>query len=201
MPPSADCDNVTVGTNRNGYEQSRLGLRNFGFLLADGEACHYVSLLDPIAVISLQFDQRGADLEANFRQHARLDGAEPEYPHRDVALDCRHPDPERPVGIDKRACRNDANECRAERRGSARPVDAHEEDNNVKWLDGTPWSVLLIATLTLGLAPFFPEPHIWEKLKMLTAGTLTKPIDMLDLAFHGTPWLLAMLNAARRTMA
>ncbi len=97
-----------------GAEQSRLGLRNFGFLLADGEACHYVSLLDPIAVISLQFDQRGTDLEANFRQHARLDGAEPEYPHRDVALDCRHLDPERPVGIDKRACRNDANECRAE---------------------------------------------------------------------------------------
>ncbi len=71
----------------------------------------------------------------------------------------------------------------------------------MSWLDGIPWSVVVIAMLTLGLAPFFPEPHIWEKLKMLTAGTLTKPIDMFDLAFHGTPWLLAMLKAARLATA
>ena len=39
------------------------------------------------------------------------------------------------------------------------------------WLDRLPLSVLVIASLTLGLAPFLPEPHLWEKLKMLAAGT------------------------------
>ncbi|MFM9940148.1 MAG: hypothetical protein ACKVP7_11720, partial [Hyphomicrobiaceae bacterium] len=73
--------------------------------------------------------------------------------------------------------------------------------DGMNWLDGIPWSVVVIATLTLGLAPFFPEPHIWEKLKMLTAGTLTKPIDMFDLAFHSAPWLLAMLKVARLATA
>ena len=47
-------------------------------------------------------------------------------------------------------------------------------------LDALPLSVLLIASLTLGLAPFVPEPHIWEKLKMLAAGELTQTIDILD---------------------
>ncbi|WP_284263002.1 RND transporter [Roseicyclus amphidinii] len=61
-------------------------------------------------------------------------------------------------------------------------------------LDGLPLSVLVIASLTLGLAPFTPEPHIWEKLKMLTAGTLTQPIDIFDLAMHGLPWLLLILK-------
>ena len=37
-------------------------------------------------------------------------------------------------------------------------------------LDQIPISLIVLACLTLGLAPFFPEPHIWEKLKMLVAG-------------------------------
>ena len=61
-------------------------------------------------------------------------------------------------------------------------------------LDALPLSVLLIASLTLGLAPFVPEPHIWEKLKMLAAGELTETIDILDLAMHGAPWLLLALK-------
>lgn len=59
-----------------------------------------------------------------------------------------------------------------------------------------PWNLLILACLTLGLAPFFPEPHIWEKLKMLVAGTLTRPIDIFDLALHGLPWILLMLKLA-----
>jgi hypothetical protein len=35
------------------------------------------------------------------------------------------------------------------------------------------WPIVIILCLTLGLAPFFPEPHIWEKLKMLASGTLS----------------------------
>ena len=54
-----------------------------------------------------------------------------------------------------------------------------------------------LAALTLGLAPFFPEPHIVEKVKMLWAGTLVKPIDIFDLLMHATPWVLLFVKIAR----
>lgn len=57
-------------------------------------------------------------------------------------------------------------------------------------LDRIPLSLLIVLCLTLGLAPFSPEPHLWEKLKMLAAGELTRPIDIFDLLLHGSPWLL-----------
>ena len=57
-----------------------------------------------------------------------------------------------------------------------------------------PWFVVVIACLTLGLAPLSPEPHIWEKLKMLATGELTRPIDIFDLVLHGTPFLVALLK-------
>jgi hypothetical protein len=63
-------------------------------------------------------------------------------------------------------------------------------------LDALPYSVLIVVCLTLGLAPFFPEPHIWEKLKMLATGSLTRPIDILDLLMHAAPWLLLALKLA-----
>ncbi len=52
------------------------------------------------------------------------------------------------------------------------------------------WGMIAIACLTLGLAPFFPQPHIWEKLQMLSKGQLVKPLDWFDLVLHGTPWVL-----------
>lgn len=66
------------------------------------------------------------------------------------------------------------------------------------WIDRLPLGMLLLVSLTLGLAPFAPEPHVWEKLKMLAAGELSKPLDIFDLLLHGTPWLLLMTAAARR---
>ena len=48
--------------------------------------------------------------------------------------------------------------------------------------------------LTLGLAPFVPEPHLWEKLRMLAAGTLTAPVDILDMGMHAAPWALLVLK-------
>ncbi|PKP71114.1 MAG: RND transporter [Alphaproteobacteria bacterium HGW-Alphaproteobacteria-4] len=48
----------------------------------------------------------------------------------------------------------------------------------------------LLAALTLGLAPFLPVPHVWEKLLLLFAGGLTRPVDIFDLVLHGAPWLL-----------
>lgn len=56
------------------------------------------------------------------------------------------------------------------------------------------WGMLVIACLTLGLAPFTP-PHIWEKLQMLSKGQLVKPLDWFDLVLHGTPWVLLILKA------
>ena len=67
-------------------------------------------------------------------------------------------------------------------------------------LDQIPWNLAIIAALTLGLAPFFPEPHIWEKLKMLVAGDLAKPIDIFDLVLHAAPWLLLLLKVLRESV-
>jgi hypothetical protein len=63
-------------------------------------------------------------------------------------------------------------------------------------LDKLPWNLAILACLALGLAPFFPEPHIWEKLKMLAGGTLAKPIDIFDLLMHAAPFLLAAAKLA-----
>ena len=65
------------------------------------------------------------------------------------------------------------------------------------FLDRIPLVALIIAAATLGLAPFFPEPHLWEKLKMLGQGGLTEPTDMFDLAMHGAPVLLLAAKLAR----
>ena len=53
---------------------------------------------------------------------------------------------------------------------------------------------LALISLMLGLAPFVPEPHLFEKVKMLLAGNLVKPIDIFDLLMHGTPVVLLVLK-------
>lgn len=49
---------------------------------------------------------------------------------------------------------------------------------------------LIPLALFLGLAPFFPQPHIVEKIKMLVGGTLKRPIDIFDLFWHAWPFAL-----------
>ena len=65
------------------------------------------------------------------------------------------------------------------------------------FLDQIPLSILIVACLTLGLAPFTPEPHIWEKLKMLASGTLVRPVDWFDLAMHAAPFVVLAAKLAR----
>ena len=65
------------------------------------------------------------------------------------------------------------------------------------WLDRIPLALVLIAALFLGLAPFRPVPHLWEKLRMLAAGTLVRPIDIFDLLLHAAPVALLILKLAR----
>ena len=69
----------------------------------------------------------------------------------------------------------------------------------MRWLDRIPYSVLVPFALFLAFAPFVPEPHLWEKLKMLAAGTLVRPIDMFDLFLHATPLVLLVLKLLRET--
>lgn len=58
-----------------------------------------------------------------------------------------------------------------------------------------PWGAVILACLTLGLAPFTP-PHIVEKLGMLFAGKLVRPIDWFDLLLHGAPWMVLIAKGA-----
>ena len=67
------------------------------------------------------------------------------------------------------------------------------------FLDQIPLTLVILACLTLGLAPFAPEPHIWEKLKMLVAGDLVKPVDILDLALHAAPFLILAAKLLRQS--
>lgn len=52
------------------------------------------------------------------------------------------------------------------------------------------YKFLIPLVLLLGFAPFVPQPHIVEKIRMLLAGTLKRPIDVFDLAWHVLPFML-----------
>ncbi len=65
---------------------------------------------------------------------------------------------------------------------------------------------VLMLCLTLGLAPFFPEPHIWGKILWVSGGAVgMKFMDWGDLLMHGFPWLLlirlGVLEAKKRRKA
>jgi hypothetical protein len=66
------------------------------------------------------------------------------------------------------------------------------------WLDALPWPYLLIAGGMLALAPFQPEPHLVEKVRMLLEGNLKKPIDIFDFLMHGTPLVIIAVKAIRQ---
>lgn len=67
-----------------------------------------------------------------------------------------------------------------------------------EFLNRLGWVVLIIAAVLLGLAPFRPEPHLVEKLRMLAHGTLKRSIDILDLFFHLSPFVLIVLKLLYR---
>jgi hypothetical protein len=67
----------------------------------------------------------------------------------------------------------------------------------LKFIDQMPLMVLIAIALTLGLAPFSPQPHVVEKLHMLFSGSLSRPIDIFDLLLHGVPWILLAIKLMR----
>ena len=53
------------------------------------------------------------------------------------------------------------------------------------------WKIIILLCLTLGLAPFFPEPHIFGKLKWVAGGANGMQLmDWFDVIFHGFPFVL-----------
>ncbi|HQU71732.1 MAG TPA: hypothetical protein PKV71_03520 [Calditrichia bacterium] len=60
------------------------------------------------------------------------------------------------------------------------------------------YAPVLLMCLTLGLAPFFPEPHIWGKLRWIAGGAVGMTlIDWGDALMHSAPWLLLIGMAAK----
>jgi len=64
----------------------------------------------------------------------------------------------------------------------------------IELLDSLGYRLLVPLALLLGLAPFQPEPHLVEKIRMLVQGTLSKPIDIFDLLLHATPIVLLLVK-------
>lgn len=53
------------------------------------------------------------------------------------------------------------------------------------------WKLIILLCLTLGLTPFFPEPHIVGKVKWILGGANgMKAIDWFDVLLHGFPFIL-----------
>ena len=66
-------------------------------------------------------------------------------------------------------------------------------DNKIK--------LAILASLTLGLIPYVPEPHIWGKLKWIAGGAVgMRPIDWLDTLYHGAPWVVLIFLLIKRVM-
>jgi hypothetical protein len=54
----------------------------------------------------------------------------------------------------------------------------------------------LMASLTLGLAPFVPEPHVLGKIRWVLGGAKgMQMMDWGDLLMHGAPWLWLIFTA------
>lgn len=54
----------------------------------------------------------------------------------------------------------------------------------------------LVASLTLGLAPFHPEPHIVGKIRWILGGAKgMQAMDYFDTLLHGIPWIALIYYA------
>ena len=61
-----------------------------------------------------------------------------------------------------------------------------------KFFRQIPWVFLIPAAIMFALTPFRPEPHLLEKLRLLSNGQLIRLVDIFDLFMHGTPLLLVL---------
>ncbi len=53
---------------------------------------------------------------------------------------------------------------------------------------------LLIPAILLGLAPFSPQPHVVEKVTWLLTSQPFRAVDVFDVIFHLSPFVLICLK-------
>ncbi len=68
------------------------------------------------------------------------------------------------------------------------------------WIDRLPVKPLIVVAVFFALAPLKPEPHLFEKLRMLAEGALVRPIDIFDLFMHSLPIILLAIRLVRIKM-
>lgn len=68
-----------------------------------------------------------------------------------------------------------------------------------RWIDRLSliWLVPLAVFMALAPWPMGPEPHLVEKARMFAEGTLTRPLDIFDVFWHGTAAILLVIKLAR----
>ena len=66
-----------------------------------------------------------------------------------------------------------------------------------KLIDRIPILPLAIIAIFMLMAPFAPEPHLLQKLRMLVNGELSKPIDIFDLFWHSFWSVLLIIRLIR----
>ena len=69
----------------------------------------------------------------------------------------------------------------------------------MKFIDSFPFSTLIIMSALLAILPYPMQemPHSLEKLQMLFAGQLTKPLDIFDLIMHTGLILVLLIKSYR----
>lgn len=56
----------------------------------------------------------------------------------------------------------------------------------------------LVLSLTLGLMPFVPEPHLLGKIRWVAGGAVgMAPMDYFDLLLHGAPWVYLIIEVSK----
>ena len=68
----------------------------------------------------------------------------------------------------------------------------------MKFIDNLPFPTLIIISLLMLGAPFVPEPHLVQKMRMLSEGTLTRPLDIFDVFWHLLPSILLIIKIIRK---
>lgn len=67
----------------------------------------------------------------------------------------------------------------------------------MRWIDKIPFLLLILVAAWMAFAPISPEPHLVEKVRMLSQGTLARPLDIFDLFIHTAPLALLVVRVWR----
>lgn len=85
--------------------------------------------------------------------------------------------------------------------GVAAHPAARRDNAGMSWLDSIPLWLIVAVAAWMAVAPMVPEPHLVEKLRMLSQGTLKRPLDIFDLLFHLAPLVVLGLKLLRMWQA